>query len=160
MIASFVGSQNGMTKWQENELAKVFKHLNIAEICYRDYIGSDIIAIRVALSCGIKNFHIYPINDSKKRGFSFPTSNLLYKWISYNDERYGTVYYKLEPVQAPLLAGSAIINDSQLLIATPKEFTNSIRSATWAVIRKAWHAKKEVITIPPVDREEPSNVEG
>jgi hypothetical protein len=157
MIISFCGSQTQMTKWQERELAKVFRHFNIAELCYRDYIGSDRVAVNIALECGVKNFHIFPINDSAKRAWSFPNSSILYEWIGFRTDQYGVVHYKLEPVQAPLLAGSAIVKEGAMMVSTPKEHSNSMRSATWAVIRKAWHAKKEVIIVPPIDREEDDN---
>ena len=149
MRAAFCGTQEGMTKWQEAQLAKTFKFFNVKELVYRDYQGSDMKAVMVALDCGIQNFHIYPTNDSKKRGYSFPDSKELYKWLEYN-----AVFYKLEPRQAPMKAGDSIVLDSEMLIATPKEFTNSMRSATWGIIRKAWHIKREVITIPPVERED------
>ncbi len=160
MIASFCGAQSGMTDWQGRELEKVFRHFNVAELCYRDYIGSDARAVDIALSCGVKNFHIYPINDSKKRAFSFPKTDKLYEWIGFESSRDGLVHYKMEPIQAPLFAGAAIVRDSEILISTPKEFVHVIQSGTWAVIRKAWHAKKEVIVIPPIERMENETDEG
>ncbi len=120
-------------------------------------MGSDFTAVNVALKCGIKNFHVYPISDSRKRGNAFPPSSILYEWVEFGHPQYGTVYYKLEPISAPFKAGESIVKESSTLIATPKEFGNTVISGTWTIIRKAWHYKKDTLIIPPIDRDSDDN---
>jgi len=154
MKAAFCGTQEGMTKWQEKQLAESLRRLAITEILLRDYLGSDRTAITTAIACGIKTFHIYPINDSKKRAFYFPGIDRSNEWTLHKDGDGNVLYYKMEPIKAPLLAADDMIRDCEMLICTPKEFTHTLRSGTWSVVRKAWHAKKEAFVIPPVDRED------
>jgi hypothetical protein len=149
MLISFTGSQSGMTLWQRQELEKIFIKLGLTELIHGDCIGSDLLANESALKVGCKIFRIFPSVFTAKRAYCFPNVERIHDWIEYNG-----VQYKLEKPDKPLERNKKIVDASELLIATPKEFTHTVRSGTWSTIRYAWKRKKEVIVLLPRKEEE------
>lgn len=49
----------------------------------------------------------------------------------------------------PLIRNKAIVVSSQILLATPREHHEVLRSGTWTTIRYAWARPIPVIIIPP-----------
>lgn len=150
MIVSFTGSQSGMTIFQRKNLAEKLKAIGITELVHGDCIGSDLIANELGIEVGCKFFYLFPSVFNAKRAFAFPDSQVKEIWLDWKDG----VRYKLHAPMKPLERNRLIVEQSPLLIATPKEFAHTLRSGTWATIRYAWKLKKDVIIIPPVKGEE------
>lgn len=153
MLISFTGSQEGMTLFQRKKLAETLVQLKCTELIHGDCLGSDSIANQVGLEVGIKFFHLYPSTLTPKRAFCFP-ERVYSVWCE--SDKYEGVNYKIERPAKPLERNKLIVEASNLLIATPKEFKHTLRSGTWSTIRWAWKYKdkKEVIIIPPIKTEE------
>lgn len=157
MIVSFTGSQSGMTNFQMRELKKKLISIGITELVHGDCVGSDLLANEIAREIGVKFFYLFPSVFNAKRAFCFPPDGPRDTWIEYADTG---INYKLHTPMKPLERNKLIIEQSPLLLATPKEFAHTLRSGTWATIRYAWKLKKDVIIIPPVkDMEEQDNGE-
>ena len=156
MIIGFTGTRNGMTDFQKEHLATILREKFCTEFMHGDCLGADQQANDIAKDCGIKIFTIHPPDDSRKRAFCFDQAQLM----KYNKDV--TPYYHITgvdvrwfPTDAYLKRNHRIVDMCELIVATPKEFTHTIRSGTWATIRYAWKTKKDsVIVIPPVDRME------
>lgn len=159
MKVGFTGTQKGMTLFQKVELAKHLKELGCTEFCHGDCIGADSQAHDIALDCNINLFTIYPPNNPNKRAWRFNRDKVVgkseYQIIDCFTHLIN-VRWMLE--KEYLARNKDIVNDCQILIATPKEFQHSIRSGTWTTIRYAWKKMRldnnfKVIIIPPINRE-------
>lgn len=134
MKVGFTGTRNVPTTKQKRALDVLLMRLdeefNITEVSHGDCKGSD------------KNFHdavrsllpkvrinVYPPLDSKHRAFC--EGDVVYKEMEYLDRN------------------QAIVDNSDILIATPKENSEVLRSGTWATIRMA---KKKGIKIHIINR--------
>lgn len=157
MRIGFCGSQKGMTSFQKEELVKRLE--GGTEFVFGDCIGSDSEAAHIAWKCGISTFTIYPQNtNSKKRNWCWNQD----KDITREDGEWRYLYglqIRWMPAMEPLKRNKLIVDNCELLIATPKEFEHSIRSGTWATIRYAWKTKRNLIIIPPVITEVKMEVE-
>ena len=130
MKIGFTGTQWGMTSKQEYTLYEIIHRLFPTESHSGDCIGADkefLNAIR-HLKPKCKTFG-HPPKNSKKRAFCKYDS-------SFPEEEY-------------LIRNRNIVNNSDLLIATPREFKEELRSGTWATIRYARKIKKPIIIIFP-----------
>lgn len=63
------------------------------------------------------------------------------------------------PEKPPLDRNKDIVNESDFLIATPKEYKEILRSGTWATIRYARKQKKPLYTIYPNGSIQSQNLE-
>lgn len=115
MKIGFTGSQHGMTKEQWNSIVQIIKKLNPIEVHHGDCIGSDT-QFHSLCAAHIKTI-IHPPNDKSKRAFN--------------------VGYIVLPLKPYLKRNQDIVNACDLLIATPKEKREVLRSGTWATIRYA-----------------------
>lgn len=150
MKMSFTGTQKGMTKFQKEELKK---HLSgCSELCNGACIGADEEAIAIALESGVRIFHLWPSYIVQKQAAVVKGRHTLGEYKEFELAPYGKIRIKIEPSMAPLTRNVKIINESDVLLAAPKEYQHTLRSGTWATIRKAWHAKKRVVIIPPIER--------
>lgn len=152
MKMSFTGTQRGMTKFQKEELAK--RLIGCSELCNGACIGADEEAIEIALKEGIRIFHLYPSYIVNKQSAVVKAGSTMGEYKEFELEPWGKIRIKIEQTAAPLTRNLKIINESEVLIACPKEHKHTLRSGTWATIRKAWHAKKRVVIIPPIERED------
>ena len=130
-----------------------------------DCIGADIEAATIALESCIGIFTVYPQNtDSKKRAwFLNPKKIISNETAQYIETLAPTEIYpdspryikvKWMPAKAPLERNQDIVNASSILLAAPKEFSHTVRSGTWATIRRAWQKQRlnktfNVVIIPP-----------
>lgn len=159
MLIGFTGSQSGMTQFQKDELFKILSMKECSEFIHGDCIGSDAEANNIALSVGVKLFTIHPPSNSHKRAFCFdPNKRFLWNRINTPFVEIGNEGVKVRwmPIEAYLERNKRIVDSVSLMIATPKEFTHTVRSGTWSTIRYAWKNKKDIIIIPPIDR--PKNI--
>lgn len=129
----FTGTQKGMTPDQK-EMVRRYLY-QISKITKKffahhgDCIGAD------------KNFHdiVSEINDSCI--IIHPPKNPIKRAFCKGNE--------LKEEKEYLDRNKDIINECDMLIATPGEYTERLRSGTWSTIRKARKAKKDIIIIFP-----------
>lgn len=94
-----------------------------------DCIGADAEAHQIARALGISPIIGHPPSNDSKRSF-----------CEFDEQE--------EPLDY-LVRNARIAKCSEILIGTPKEYTERVRSGTWSTIRKARKLKKRVIVILP-----------
>lgn len=131
----FTGTQYGMTESQLITLKqildyeKLFSQITLsAEFHHGDCIGSDKQAHDIAVPLGFKTVIHPPLNPSKR---AFCNGN------------------EIRPVKPYLERNHDIVNETFLIIATPKESQEILRSGTWATVRYAKKCSKPTIIINP-----------
>jgi hypothetical protein len=161
MRVSFVGSQAKMTNFQQENLGKTLKYKGCSEFIFCDLVGAELEAAEIAEREGIKIFTVYPVSDKNKRGFfkdkDKVTSNQRFEtpYVARGD-----IQIKWHPTELYMPAHLNAYNGSEFIVACPKEFKFSIRSATWGVIKHVWKTKKDnIIIIPPIDRPSEEDIE-
>lgn len=125
----FTGTQRGMTDLQKAVVATFLAGNKIAIGIHGGCIGADIHFDDICYRNLITRV-IYPSNIPEKYG-----------WWHY------TPFVMAE--DKPLSRNHTIVDKSDLLIATPKETKEVIRSGTWATIRYAIKKHKSVYIIYP-----------
>ena len=125
MKVGFTGTQQGMTLAQN----MAFRHLISG--CHGDFhhgdcVGADAEAHDLARLCWFKII-IHPPTNSSKRA-----------WKEGDETR---------PCSPYLVRNKHIVDESEWLIATPKEDTNQLRSGTWSTVRYAMKKKRDVTII-------------
>ncbi len=138
MKIGFTGSREGMTDKQKEAFADLLRHSaviknGIEEFHHGDCIGSDADAHKIAQEYA-NAVVIHPPANNAYRAFIGES-----EWVA--------------PVILPpkdyLGRNHDIVAACDVLIATPKESHNVLRSGTWATIRYAEKIKKKVIIIWP-----------
>jgi len=135
----FTGTRRGLTLLQSQELWKMLDHLRnkgFVDFHHGDCIGSDTSAAHMATRLGFKTF-AHPCELIKHRAFTPAVQ-----------------YY---PVLPPLQRNRVIVECSHILIATPGEMSEKIRSGTWHTIRYARKLLVKVIIIWPDGKVEEEN---
>ena len=134
----FTGTQVGMTGEQKLRFMDIFEKFKypVIEFHHGDCIGADWEAhTLVCLYYPEITIHIHPPNVVTKRAFAhlkhIPKNLLVHKPADY------------------LGRNHIIVNSTDILIATPKDFSMVMRSGTWATIRYAGKNRKPVIRINP-----------
>lgn len=132
MKIGFTGTQAGMTQIQKTMVERLIKQLGCREFHHGDCIGADENAHRIALKLNINWITIHPPDNPAKRAFCLGNQNRVEKpYIARNHD---------------------IVNETDLLIATPGGETEQLRSGTWSTIRFARKNAKRVIIIYPGGR--------
>jgi hypothetical protein len=124
----FTGTQDGMTYNQHNAVRKWLVDNKPEEAHHGDCIGSDAEFHDMCFELGIRIVIHPPINPSKrafKRGAMEKPSK---PYLERNDD---------------------IIDDTDMVLATPKGRTEELRSGTWATIRHAKKKGKNVVIMWP-----------
>lgn len=131
MKVGFTGTQNGMTKDQQVRLTAILKELApFDEFHHGDCVGSDAQAVDLVNRL-LSNITVvcHPPTDTKKRAYA----------ISHVEWR-----------PAPYLQRNReIVQQSKILIATPKSRFEELRSGTWATIRYARKLGRDIVIIYP-----------
>lgn len=133
MRIGFTGTQEGMTRAQEDTLQVIFDTIAPGPHIFNhgDCIGSDAQAHIHALSrnCDV---HLHPPDDPSKRAFCEGSTHV----------------YDLKPY---LVRNKWIVDccAQGVLIATPAGFTEEQRSGTWSTIRYARQKGRRIIIIWP-----------
>lgn len=130
MSVGFSGTQGGVASKQEDTLFHVLGALSAVDSVFRhgDCIGADAQAHKIAKGHGFKTVAHPPVNESKR---AFCDAD------------------EILPAKEYLERNKDIVNFSKVLIACPGQFEEVVRSGTWATIRYARKAKKNIIIIFP-----------
>lgn len=135
MIISFTGTQQGMTDKQKETFGRVLyvkMCTENVEFHHGDCIGADKDAHDIVIGFNGKVI-VHPPNNDSKRAFCKEAS--------------GTKMPK-----PYLTRNNDMATMCELLIATPKEYTEQLRSGTWATIRYARKYNKQIVIIWPNGR--------
>jgi hypothetical protein len=130
MKIGFTGTQIGMSAEQKkifhNFCEIILNDSNFNEFHHGDCLGADEDAHNIVKNLSEKVLiHIHPPKIKDKRSFC-ENSHKIYEEKDY------------------LVRNRDIVNSSDILIATPKEVGEQLRSGTWATIR---YAKKQNISV-------------
>ena len=117
MNIGFTGSRSPMTVEQQKVLTKILETYaakNYNWFLHGDCVGSDSMAHQIAKFLGYK-IKVYPPINDKARAYCKA------------DE--------LMPEEEYITRNHLIVNDSNVMIATPDSMVPKLRSGTWATIR-------------------------
>lgn len=118
---SFTGTQQGMTQVQERRVGRLLvyrKGEGEQFVHHGDCVGSDAQMHLLALKFGYK-VHLHPPDNPSKRAFC--EEGVVRSW----------------PMKPYLERNTDIAEAGDVLIATPKEYQEVLRSGTWSTIRRA-----------------------
>ena len=128
----FTGTQVGMNNSQKDtflSIVKYFiKHNKISNYHHGDCVGADKDSHEIISNLVGINIWIHPPIIETKRAFCKP-------------------YHHMHEQKDYIARNHDIVNSSCLMIATPKEKEEQLRSGTWATIRYATKKKIPVIII-------------
>ena len=129
MDVSFTGTQEGMTEAQHDGTRSTLAAYGKGILHHGDCIGADEDAHYIGEGLGYLMCVHPPINSSKRA--------------------FVTGAYKICEPKEYIPRNHDIVDEGSVLIATPKENQEILRSGTWATIRYAKKMKKKVIIIYP-----------
>ena len=112
----FTGTKQGMTNQQRAEVAKLLEMFKPDRVHHGDCVGSD------------EEFHKITTRDGYYRHLHPPINNR-YRAFCEGD-------YSEKPGEY-LERDQEMVDQVQLLIATPDGFKERVRSGTWATVRRA-----------------------
>lgn len=124
MKIGFTGSRYGMTDDQKMSFKSIIKHCPITVFCHGDCVGADEQAHSIVNGHTMAEIHVRPGPGGKHRAncegdFTYPPSSFL----SRNKD---------------------IVDESEMMIATPNSFEEQKRSGTWSTIR---YTRKKQVTM-------------
>lgn len=130
MKVGFTGTQQGMTDAQSKVFDLELDCINEDnELHHGDCIGADAQAHWFALQTWM-DIVLHPPKNESKRAFC----------LGSNATREPKDY---------LIRNHDIVDETDMLVATPKEYTEQLRSGTWATIRYARKMNKPVTIVYP-----------
>jgi hypothetical protein len=134
MKIGFTGNRKGFTFAQNKTMGKLFTSLSaqkIEEAHHGDCVGSDL------------DFHFFVRNNLKKnvKIVVHPPCNSTLRAFCPGD--------KILDQKDYLVRNKDIVEQSDLIIATPAESKEKLRSGTWSTIRTARKYKKPLIIVFP-----------
>jgi len=129
MIVSFTGTQDGTTERQKQSLKDLLIKLEATELHHGDCEGADEESHDIALDMGLKIVVHPPINP-KKRAFCKGADEVREEkdYLERNRDN---------------------VDEGEVLIATPKEYAEKLRSGTWATVRYARKKGRDIFIIYP-----------
>lgn len=120
MRIGFTGTRKGMTEAQKASCASLILQLNITEVHHGDCVGADSDFHDLLYLHGYDNtIHIHPPTKSHLRAHCMGP-----KCVIHDPQDY-------------LVRDRVIVDNSDLLIATPASRMEELRSGTWYTIRYA-----------------------
>ena len=136
MDVGFTGTQAGMTEAQRRSLRTVLKELHSGELGEDEFhygacIGADSQAVLEAFDIGYVII-AYPAND-----------------VSMSKQ--GLIHEQAVAVASmpAMRRNHMIVDNSDILVATPKLVSEQLRSGTWATVRYARKQGKPIIYVWP-----------
>ena len=133
MKIGFTGNRKGFTRAQSKTLREVFTSLSaqkVNEAHHGDCVGSD------------TDFHFFVRDNLRNVKIIVhpPLSSALRSFCPGD---------KILEQKEYLVRNKDIVSDTDLLIATPAEANEKLRSGTWSIIRVARKAKKPIVIVFP-----------
>lgn len=130
----FTGTQKGFTDAQRNTFEYLIKSIKVSQFHSGDCIGCDEQAFKIVQKAHPNVWMVvHPPIKRQKRAFYKPRPNS------------GKIR---EPLDC-LVRNHNIVEETDLLIATPGEMTEKLRSGTWATIRWAIKKHKTAVIVFP-----------
>jgi hypothetical protein len=138
MIVGITGTRKGMTDHQKDrfgELLSEWIEIFPGELIlvHGGAIGADTEAHEIGVKLGYE-------------GEVFPTHQNIHNWINRPDVKV------LHPPKEPLDRNVDIVLRCEILVATPYEAQEILRSGTWACVRQARKHNKPYAILPPQSR--------
>lgn len=132
MRIGFTGTQRGMTAKQKTKVRDLFIMLDASEFHHGDCIGADADAHEIFRGCRKQKVILHPPTNQSKRAFCKADVTLMaYPYLFRNQE---------------------IVINSDVLIATPGEVEEQMRSGTWSTVRFARKQKRPIYIVFPDGR--------
>jgi hypothetical protein len=128
MKIGFTGTQKGMTTEQKMTVADLLCSYSVSEAHHGDCVGADSEFHDVCHELQIK-IVIHPPSNPRKRS-----------------RRIGE---EIRPEKPYIERNHDIVNETEVLIAVPKEFEEQLRSGTWATVRYAYKVGRKIIVVFP-----------
>lgn len=128
---SFTGTQRGMTQAQERRVSELLISWIGARqqfVHHGDCVGSDFRMHFLALKYGYE-VHLHPPDNPVKRAFCTVGVTVV------------------EPEKPYLERNTDIAAAGEVLIATPREYEEVLRSGTWSTIRRARKLGKKIYIV-------------
>ena len=130
MVIGFTGTQQGMNYKQRNSVLMYLRSIKFDEVHHGDCIGAD------------QDFHHLVLRY-------FPEIRVIGHPPVIPAKRAFCIFSEERAPKPYLDRNRQIVAECDLLIACPKETTEQTRSGTWATVRYARQAKKQVQVFPP-----------
>lgn len=136
----FTGTRKGMTEAQKRTVENIFKVVRIDALHIGDCLGADEQAHMLA----------------KKRGILVKGGVLIIVHPPIDDKHraYLTGYDSIKEPKPYLVRNHAIVRICEVLVATPSQKREIVRSGTWATIRYGIKENKPVLVVLPCGRVE------
>lgn len=128
-VLGFTGTREGMTEAQKESVRELMSSLNPRLFVHGDCVGADADAHTIARSLGLV-IAMRPCTLRNYRAYSQGAS-------------------KEYPPEPPLDRNRKIVEESSILMATPKGFHEEARGGTWYTINYARKMKTPVIIVFP-----------
>lgn len=129
IIVGFTGTQRGMTDRQRGALRQLLERLQPAQFHHGDCIGADAQAHAMAVSANVP-VYVHPPTDIRKRAFTTDATSSF-------------------PARPYLERNHNIVDSVDVLVATPAQADEVLRSGTWSTIRYARKIGIDVIVLEP-----------
>jgi hypothetical protein len=128
MKVGVTGTQKKMTPNQYAAARMVLEQLHATELHHGDCVGADEQFHGLARELDLRVV-VHPPDSDTKRAFC------------EGDE--------IRPVAPYLVRNSHIVTETEVLVATPYERTEQVRSGTWSTVRRGVTAGRRVIVVFP-----------
>lgn len=141
ITVGFTGSQHLITDQQIMEVERLVWEIRPKEVRHGDSIKSDAVFHMISMCCPyVQKIHLHIPENESKRAFcdSIPP-----RIIRDNLE------LVVWPAKPYLDRNKDIVKGSKIMIATPKEHEEQLRSGTWSTIRYAIKTKIRLIIVYP-----------
>lgn len=132
MIVGFTGTRAGMSDAQRGAVESFLRAWHVMAFVHGDCVGSDAQADAIAVKLGLARV-LRPCTIESMRAHC---------------ERNGGHLLKVYKPEAPLARNEKIVGDAMIMLATPNG-PETLRSGTWATIRRARTAKKHIVILFP-----------
>jgi len=124
----FTGTQVGMTNEQKDSLRNLLNELNVCEAHHGDCVGADAEFHDIVEKLNIPIYIHPPIINHKR---AYKNAEFIFAPTDYMERNWD------------------IVNSCDMLIATPKDYTEKQRSGTWSTVRKARKKSRLIYIILP-----------
>jgi len=124
----FTGTQNGMTDDQKAMVKHLLLIIEGCEFHHGDCIGSDAESAAMAKELGYTVMSHPPTNNSKRAYFNSDYEELPKAYLARNHD---------------------IVEETEILIATPMTAEKQLRSGTWSTIRYAQKRSRKLVIVLP-----------